>query len=118
MCTPYTSTSSTSIEGAPQCRRASPSRLSCSPQPAPGAPGVHSFLFASNTPTHGMINDPNWDNATIGGTLLRNWVGGAIGDPDGVTDKVATGTLEADRPGVLPFPCTPASPSGAFLDLP
>jgi hypothetical protein len=29
-------------------------------------------------------------------------VGGAITDPDGVTDKVATGTIDADRPGLLP----------------
>ena len=79
---------------------------------------MRSFLFGSSTPIHGMINDPNWDNATSGGTRLRDWVGGAITDPDGVIDKIATGTIEADRPGVLPFPCSVGSPSGAFLDLP
>jgi hypothetical protein len=30
---------------------------------------------------------------------------------------VATGTIEADRPAVLPFPCVIGSPSGAFLDV-
>jgi len=28
----------------------------------------------------------------------------------------STGTLEADYPGVQPFPCAVGSPSGAFLD--
>lgn len=81
-----------------------------------GTPGVHSFLFASSTPIHGMINDTQWNTGAIGGTLLRDWVGDAVTDPDGVIDKVATGTVEADRPGVLPFPCTIGSPSGAFVD--
>lgn len=49
-----------------------------------------------------MITDSNWNTATIGGTLLRDWV--------------ATGTLELDRPGVQPFPCSVGSPSGAFVD--
>jgi hypothetical protein len=82
-----------------------------------GAPGVHSFLYASNTAIHGMINDVSWNNAMIGGTLLRDWVGNAMSDPDGVIDKIATGTIEANRPGVLPFPCAIGSPSGAFLDV-
>ena len=34
---------------------------------------------------------------------------------DSVIDKIATGTIEASRPGVLPFPCAIGSPSGAFL---
>lgn len=83
-----------------------------------GTPGVRSFLFASSSPIHGMINDVQWNTAAIGGTLLRDWVGGAMADPDGVIDKIATGTIEADRPGVLPFPCAVASPSGAFIDMP
>ena len=82
-----------------------------------GAPGVHSFLYASNTAIHGMINDVSWNNAMIGDTLLRDWVGNAMSDPDGVIDKIATGTIEANRPGVLPFPCAIGSPSGAFLDV-
>jgi hypothetical protein len=81
-----------------------------------GTPGVRSFLFASSSSIHGMINDGNWNNAAIGGTRLRDWVGGAFSDPDGVIDKVATGTIEADWPGVQPFPCAIGSPSSAFLD--
>jgi hypothetical protein len=80
-----------------------------------GTPGVRSFLFASSDPIHGMINDANWNTASIGGTLLRDWVGAALASPDAVIDKIATGTIEADRPGVDPFPCTVGSPSGAFL---
>lgn len=80
-----------------------------------GAQGVHSFLFASNSPIHGMINDTSWNQALIGGTLLRDWVAGAMSDPDSVIDKIAIGTIEASRPGVLPFPCATGSPSGAFL---
>jgi hypothetical protein len=81
-----------------------------------GTPGVHAFLFASSSSIHGMINGPEWNNNAIGGTLLRNWVGDAMSDPDGVIDEVATGTLEVDRPGTMPFPCATGSPSGAFLD--
>jgi hypothetical protein len=62
-----------------------------------------------------MINDTSWNQALIGGTLLRDWVAGAMSDPDSVIDKIATGAIEASRPGVLPFPCTTGSPSGAFL---
>jgi hypothetical protein len=40
-----------------------------------------------------------------------------MADPDGVIDNIATGTNEADRPAVLPFPCAIGSPSGAFLDV-
>jgi hypothetical protein len=83
-----------------------------------GTPGVRSFLFASSSSIHGMINDSNWNTAAIGGTLLRDWVGGAMSAPDAVIDAIATGTLEADRPGTTPFPCTTGSPSGAFLDVP
>lgn len=81
-----------------------------------GTPGVRSFLYGSSSAIHGMITDVQWNNASIGGTLLRNWVGDAMTDPDGVIDKIATGTIEADRPGVTPFPCAVGSPSGAFLE--
>ena len=81
-----------------------------------GAPGLHSFLRASTPTIHGQVNNSNWDNGVIGGTTLRDWVGGAMSNPAGVTDKTAEGTLEADFPGILPFPCTVSSPSGAYID--
>jgi hypothetical protein len=80
-----------------------------------GAPGVHSFLRASSTPIHGELNQPDWNNGIVGGTRLREWVSGVMLDPANVIDKTAEGTLEADYPGVLPFPCAVGSPSGAFL---
>lgn len=85
----------------------------CSEQ---GSPGLHSFLRASTTPIHGQVNTNNWDNAIIGGTRLRDWVGDAMTNPGGVIDKTAEGTLQTDFPGVQPFPCTIGSPSGAFID--
>ncbi|MEO8753003.1 MAG: hypothetical protein ABI624_10020 [Casimicrobiaceae bacterium] len=72
-----------------------------------GTPGVSSFLRGSSTTTHGQLNNSNWTNAVIDGTALRDWVGGVITGPAGITDKVQPGTLEADFAGVLPFPCTP-----------
>jgi hypothetical protein len=82
-----------------------------------GTPGLHSFLRGSSTSIHGQLNDnSHWNNATIGGTLLRDWVGGAMTNPAAVIDKTQEGTLQADFSGVLPFPCTIGSPSGAFLD--
>lgn len=82
-----------------------------------GTPGLRSFLRGSSTSIHGQLNDnTNWNNATIGATLLRDWVGGAMTNPTAVIDKMQEGTLQADYPGVQPFPCTIGSPSGAFLD--
>jgi hypothetical protein len=81
-----------------------------------GTPGLHSFLSAITQSTHGQIFvNTQYNNVTIGGTLMRDWLGQAMNAPATLTDKIATGTLEQDRPGVLPFPCTVGSPSGAFL---
>jgi hypothetical protein len=85
---------------------------------AQGTPGLFNFLSATSTPVHGQITTNNRFNVvSIGGTLMRDWLYGAMTAPASVTDKVAEGTLTTDVPGVLPFPCTPASPSGAFLSL-
>jgi pectinacetylesterase len=82
-----------------------------------GTTGLHSYLKADSTASHGHIHEnPDFNNWEIGGTLLRDWLGDAMANPDAVIDKVATGTLEADWPGVNPFPCTVGSPSGAFVD--
>jgi hypothetical protein len=81
-----------------------------------GTPGLHSFLRASTPAIHGEVNDNNWNDAIVGGTVLRDWLGDAMSNPAGVIDKTADGTLQADFAGVLPFPCTIGSPSGAFVD--
>ena len=70
-----------------------------------GSPGLHSFLRASTTSIHGQLNNGNWDTGTIDGTILRDWLGGAMTNPAGVVDRTQEGTLVADVPGVLPFPC-------------
>ncbi len=70
-----------------------------------GTPGVHGYLRASSTSVHGQLNNDNWDEAVAGGTVLRDWLGAAMADPSAVVDKVDEGTLVADVPGVLPFPC-------------
>lgn len=81
-----------------------------------GTPGLHSFLSASSSSVHGQIFvNAQYNSVTIGGTLMRDWLGQAMNAPDTLTDEIATGTIEQDRPGVLPFPCAVSSPSGAFL---
>jgi len=70
-----------------------------------GTPGLHSFLRASTTSIHGQLNNGNWDTANIDGTILRDWLGSAMSNPAGVADRTQEGTLVADYPGVLAFPC-------------
>ena len=80
-----------------------------------GLPGLHAFLRASSTPVHGEVNASTFYTVVIGGTTMAEWLGGAATDPEGVIDKIATGTIVPDISGALPFPCTVGSPSGAFL---
>lgn len=70
-----------------------------------GTPGLHSYLRASSTSIHGQLNNNNWDTAIVEGTVLRDWLGDAMVDPAAVVDRTDEGTLVADVPGVLPFPC-------------
>jgi hypothetical protein len=83
-----------------------------------GTPGLHSFLRASSSSIHTQLLGSSFDTASIGGTLLRDWLGGAMAAPGAVVDRTEVGTLEVDFPGVGPFPCALGSPSGAFLDDP
>ena len=78
--------------------------------------GIHAFLSALSTTQHTQITGTKFYDTTVGGVSIADWLKDAISAPDGVTDKIATGTLEADYPGVLPFPCAVGSPSGALLD--
>ncbi len=79
--------------------------------------GIHSYLGAEEPWVHGTIADNGeWNNMTVGGTRLRDWVGGTMTSPDAIPEKIGQGTLQADFPGLLPFPCATSSPSGAFLD--
>jgi hypothetical protein len=37
--------------------------------------------------------------------IMRDWLAGGFTAPDAVSDRVEEGTLVADYPGVMPFPC-------------
>lgn len=80
-----------------------------------GATGVHAFYTASTASVHGQAASASFFGVQIGGTTMASWLGGAVATPGSAVDKIATGTLETDYPGVLPFPCAVGSPSGAFL---
>lgn len=85
----------------------------CSTQ---GAPGLFAFIRGETTSIHGqLLGGGHWNNAVIGGTRLRDWLGGAMTNPAGLIDKIQEGAIQANVSGVAPFPCTVGSPSGAFL---
>jgi len=72
-----------------------------------GTPGVFSFFYDSTPYIHGLINvNAEWNNDSIDGVALRDWVGNAMSAPDAVQDRIGLGTLETDYPGIQPFPCT------------
>lgn len=80
-----------------------------------GAPGIFSWIRGRHTHIHGELNQPDWNTGTADGIVLRDWLGGAMSNPAGLVDAVETGTVDANISGVLPFPCSIGSPSGAFL---
>jgi hypothetical protein len=80
-----------------------------------GTNGLHGWLDDTQPQVHGNINDnARYNGADVGGVLLRDFLGQAMANPDGVVDLVGTGLGSIS--GVLPFPCAVGSPSGAFLD--
>ena len=80
-----------------------------------GTPGLHAFL-PDTAPQHGNIHlNPRFNEVSVQGILMRDWLYQAMIDPDGVIDRVGT-TGYQSMPAVLPFPCDVASPSGAFVD--
>ncbi len=82
---------------------------------AQGLSGIRSFFTGRTATQHTQVEGHWFYDAVIGGTSLADWLSGAIAAPDAVVDKIEPGTLEVDYPGVLPFPCTTGSPSGAFV---
>lgn len=72
-----------------------------------GVPGLRYFLRGSSTSIHGQVaNSTHWNGATVGGTVMRDWLGAAMDDPDAVVDRVEEGTIVADFPGSVAFPCS------------
>lgn len=82
-----------------------------------GLPGINFFLPAETQSIHTMLGSTSrFTTLAAGGETIRDWLAASVADPGATTDRVDEGTLVADRPGTLPFPCGLASPSGAFLD--
>jgi hypothetical protein len=80
-----------------------------------GSNGLHSWLDDTQPQVHGNINDnQRYNGADVDGVLLRDFLGQAMANPDGVVDLIGTGLQSVN--GVLPFPCDVGSPSGAFVD--
>lgn len=71
-----------------------------------GTAGLRYFLRGSSSSIHGQLNNTHWNDAVVDGTVLRDWLGAAMSDPSGVVDKVEEGSIPADYPGALPFPCS------------
>ncbi len=78
-----------------------------------GTAGILSFFSGRTASQHVQVTGPWYHDAIVGGTSLSEWLGDAMAAPDTVVDKIAEGTLEADYPGIQPFPCSVSSPSGA-----
>jgi hypothetical protein len=81
-----------------------------------GLKGIHYWLAARTASYHTILQSALYDSQLAGGITVRDWLGDAVVNPDGVTDRVDEGTLVTDYPGVNPIACLPGSPSGAFLD--
>jgi hypothetical protein len=70
-----------------------------------GLNGIRYFLPAQATSIHGMLqSDARFTTMTSDGVALRDWLAGAVADPDGVVDRVEEGTL-ATNPSIAPFAC-------------
>ncbi|MBW2403758.1 MAG: hypothetical protein JRF42_08115 [Deltaproteobacteria bacterium] len=48
---------------------------------------------------------PDFYEREVAGIALRDWLEGAITDPDNVVDRAEEGTFVDDIPGTAPFPC-------------
>lgn len=82
-----------------------------------GSTGIRNFFSGRTASQHIQVNNNIWYyGAVVGGTTLAQWLADAMASPDTVIDKIALGTLQADYPGIQPFPCTVGSPSGALFE--
>jgi hypothetical protein len=72
-------------------------------------PGVQYFLPAISQSIHVISPRPElYTNRPVDGVIMRDWLASDFSTPDAVTDQVEEGTLVADFPGVMPFPCSVA----------
>jgi hypothetical protein len=70
-------------------------------------PGVQYYLTGISTSVHVIsLGTSRYTTYSIGGEVMRDWLGNAISMPDLVVDRAEEGMLTTDIPGVDPFPCT------------
>jgi len=68
--------------------------------------GIHYYYSSESMESVHVISiRPEFYEGEVAGIELRNWLAGAITDPDGVIDIAEEGTFVDDIPGASPFPC-------------
>ena len=73
-----------------------------------GSNGIRYWLPAQTASFHTILTvGSRWGTVTADGVTVRDFLAGAVADPDGVVDHVDEGTLVADYPGVMPIACLP-----------
>jgi len=68
--------------------------------------GIHYYYSSeSKESIHVISIRPEFYEGEVAGIELRDWLAGAITDPDGVVDIAEEGTFVDDIEGANPFPC-------------
>lgn len=70
-----------------------------------GMNGIFSFLPASNSSIHGILDASRFDTLTVDGVVARDFLGAAMASPNSVVDRVEEGTIAATF-GAIAFPCS------------
>jgi hypothetical protein len=69
-------------------------------------PGIHWYLTSqSESSQHVVTLVPSFWESDVAGIAMRDWIAGAINDPDNVVDRAEEGDFTTAVPGVQPFPC-------------
>lgn len=68
--------------------------------------GIHYYYSSeSKKSVHVISIRPEFYEGEVDGIELRDWLEGAVTDPDNVIDRAEEGTFVADIPGAEAFPC-------------
>lgn len=67
--------------------------------------GVNYYLTTVSESVHVVSPRDELYSGSVAGTVMSDWLAGAISDPDQVQSKVEEGTLVDDIEGVDVFPC-------------
>jgi hypothetical protein len=69
-------------------------------------PGIHWYLTSqSESSQHVVTLVPSFWEGEVAGIAMRDWVAGAMNDPDNVVDRAEEGDFVTAIEGVEPFPC-------------